>query len=168
MRENGSGEISFRSIKPQDMAFLEKWYSMTDELGYATGFKSFAEAKERILSYPMVSMIIALPGGMAAGFVCCELRKLDRNKVGWIHIIMVDPAYQNRGIGTMAVRKLLECFQSRGCSAVMVSVSEQNTRGLRFWESLGFTRSRDMENVLDASGTSGVAIMKINLAGGQV
>lgn len=167
MKEIDLSEIRFRAVQPPDMALLEKWYSMTDQLGYATGFKSLTEVKEKILTYPMMSMMIVLGHDQAAGFVCCELRSLDGGDVAWIHIIIIDPAFQNRGIGTWVVRKLLKSFASRGTSAVMASVSRHNTRGLRFWESLGFMPSTAMEKTLSNSGTSDVAIMKKNLTGNQ-
>lgn len=163
MREISMHEISFRSVSPRDMDSLEKWYSMTDELGYATGFKSLEEERERIMSHPMISMMIILGDDQAVGFICCELRILDERKVVWIHIIIVDPVFQNRGIGTWAVRRLLNNFESRGASVAMASVSEENKCGLRFWESLGFERFPTMEKALNNSGTSGVAIMKRNL-----
>ena len=167
MREIGLDQISLRNVKPQDMQFLDKWYSMGDELGYATGFKSFREVRERIMSYPMVSMIIALADDRAVGLICYETRNLGGKKVVWVHIIIVDPAWQSRGIGTRAVARLLDFFEARGYSDVMASVSCQNKRGLRFWEGLGFIRSPAMERALDASGTSGVAIMRKNLAENQ-
>jgi len=111
----------------------------------------------------MISMMIILGDDQAVGFICCELRILDERKVVWIHIIIVDPVFQNRGIGTWAVRRLLNNFESRGASVAMASVSEENKCGLRFWESLGFERFPTMEKALNNSGTSGVAIMKRNL-----
>ncbi len=168
MCENGLDKISFRNVGPRDMACLEKWYSMTDELGYATGFKNLGEVRERITSQPMISMMITVGDDQAVGFICCEPRSLDGNKIVWIHIIMVDPAWQNRGIGTRAVSKLLDCFETRGYADVIASVSEQNKRGLRFWERIGFIRSPAMEKMLDESGTSGVAIMRRSLAGSRL
>ena len=127
MREIGLDQISLRNVKPQDMQFLDKWYSMGDELGYATGFKSFREVRERIMSYPMVSMIIALADDRAVGLICYETRNLGGKKVVWVHIIIVDPAWQSRGIGTRAVARLLDFFEAR-LSDVMASVSSEQAR----------------------------------------
>lgn len=167
MREISLNEISFRNIGAQDMPLLEKWYAMTDQLGYATGFKSLDEVREKILSDTMISLLIILDGRLTAGFVCCELRNLNRRHVAWIHIMLVDPAFQNRGIGTEAVSKLLRFLASMGATAALASVSERNQRGLGFWKSLGFERSFSMEKILSTFGTSGVAIMKKALTGTQ-
>ena len=88
------------------------------------------------MSYPMVSMIIALADDRAVGLICYETRNLGGKKVVWVHIIIVDPAWQSRGIGTRAVARLLDFFEARGYSDVMASVSCQNKRYLRFWEGL--------------------------------
>ncbi|HOK42552.1 MAG TPA: GNAT family N-acetyltransferase [Thermoclostridium caenicola] len=160
MEEVSLHDISFRSINPPDMAQLEKWYAMTDELGYATGFKRLDEVREKLLSYPMTSMMIIHGEEQAAGFVCYELKNMNGKNVAWIHILLVDPAFQNRGIGSWTIRKLLEWFESMDTTAVVVSVSEQNHRGLKFWENLGFSRSLDLERILSGFGTKGVVIMK--------
>lgn len=160
MEEINLHDISFRSIKPPDMVQLEKWYAMTDDLGYATGFRRFDEVRDKLLSYPWMSMMIVLGENQAAGFVCYEMKNLNGKNVAWIHILLVDPALQNKGIGSWTVRKLLEWFESMDTIAVVVSVSEQNLRGLKFWESLGFERSRSLEKILDGFGTKSVAIMK--------
>jgi len=160
MEEINLYDISFRSIKPPDMAQLEKWYAMTDELGYATGFQRLGDVRDKLLSYPRMSMMIILGEDQAAGFVCYEMKNLNGKNVAWIHILLVDPAFQNKGIGSWIVRKLLEWFESMDTVAVVVSVSEQNPRGLKFWENLGFARSRALEKILYGFGTKGVAIMK--------
>ena len=51
MREIGLDQISLRNVKPQDMQFLDKWYSMGDELGYATGFSFRRSGKDNVLSH---------------------------------------------------------------------------------------------------------------------
>lgn len=165
MDEKKLNGISLRNVNPGDIPILEKWYSMTDELGYATGFKNFADVRDRILSDPLVSRMIATGDGRNAGFVCYELRSVGSMKAAWIHIIIVDPAFQNRGIGTRAMGKLLASLEAEGVAAALVSVSERNTRGIRFWKSLGFQRSRPLEKTLSHLGTSGVAIMKRVLSG---
>ena len=40
MREIGLDQISLRNVKPQDMQFLDKWYSMGDELVMPPGSKA--------------------------------------------------------------------------------------------------------------------------------
>lgn len=161
MRTDHYYEIGFRTLEPRDSALLEKWYAMTDQFGYATGFKSFDEIRERIMpaenQYAIASMIMISGRNEAAGFIYGELKSLDRTTVLWIHIIIIDPAFQGKGLGTCVVNRLLHYAKSQGAIASVVSVSEQNKRGIRFWERLGFVRSAAMEGSI---GAAGVAIMK--------
>jgi GNAT superfamily N-acetyltransferase len=168
MRADDYCEIEYRSVTQTDCALLEKWYGMTAQFGYATGFKSFGEIRERIerASFPpAIASMIGIPGrDEAVGFVYAELISLDRAAVLWIHILIIDPACQGRGLGARAVNRLLDYARSQGATASVVSVSEMNTRGLRFWEKQGFVRSAALEKSLEELGQTGVAIMKRTLA----
>jgi len=156
-------EVSFRNVETDDIALLEYWYSMTDRLGYATGFRNFADVKDRLLSGPVISRMIVINGSQPVGFLCFELRSLDRVKAAYIHIMMIDPLFQNRGIGTQAAEKLLKFLASHGASAVLLSVHRQNKRGLKFWESLGFRQLPAMEKMTAFSGTNEATILQKSL-----
>lgn len=165
MQRNRYYEIALRKVIPPDSAILEKWYGMTEEFGYATGFKSFEDIRNRIecpsSPYEISSMVMLSGREKAVGFILGELKNLDRNKVFWIHIIIVDPDFQSCGLGTCVVNKILNYARHRyGASASLVSVSEKNKQGLSFFEKLGFIRCRSLENSLSTFGTTGVAIMK--------
>lgn len=164
MRTDHYYEIGFRVIDPEDSALLEKWYAMTDQFGYATGFKSFSEVRQSLMpsinQYSVASMILIPGRNEAAGFVFAELKNLDRITVLWIHIIIIDPEFQGKGLGTCVVNRLLNYAKSQGAAASVVSVSEHNKRGIHFWEKLGFGHSAILEESLNTIGQTGVAIMK--------
>lgn len=161
MRNDKYCGIMFRAVEADDSPLLEKWYGMTDQFGFATGFKSFDDIRDRIMPFqsPACIALMILTSGRAeaVGFVYVEFKNLDRKTVLWIHIIIVDPSFQRKGLGACAINRLLNYAGSQGAIASVVSVSEQNAKGLRFWQKLGFTRSASMEGTL---GQPGVAIMK--------
>lgn len=157
--------LSFRGLMPMDIALLEKWYSMTDCFGYATGFKNFAEIKQRLLEPSrgeiLISMIELGASGKTIGFVYGEVKTADSKKVLWIYTLIVEPAFQNKGYGTRAVNTLLHWARAKyGSITCVVTVSEKNPRGLSFWRKTGFTRSMGLEGSLSQIGSSGVAILK--------
>jgi RimJ/RimL family protein N-acetyltransferase len=159
--------LSFRGLMPADIALLEKWYSMTDCFGYATGFKNFAEIRQRLIApsrgHILISMIDT-EDGKTIGFVYGEIKAAESKKVLWIYTLIIEPAHQNRGYGTQAVNILLQWARAKyGPLTCVVSVSEKNPRGLAFWEKTGFVRSLGLEGSLSQIGSSGVAILQKNL-----
>lgn len=165
MGQDGYQRILFRALEPKDTAVLEKWYRMTDQLGYATGFKSFDEVKERIKNNSghssVISMILLENREEPVGFVYGELKMLNQANVLWIYLIIIDPAWQMQGIGTRAVNKLLRFAANHfNVSLCLITVAEKNSQGMRFWEKLGFLRSLPLEESLNTFGPAGIAIMK--------
>jgi ribosomal protein S18 acetylase RimI-like enzyme len=157
-------EIAFRQVCPADFKLLEKWYGMTDQFGYATGLKSFDEIKVRMVAsdFPGNASMIMLNGReRPVGFVFSEMKHSHQKQVLWINIIIVDPDFQGQGLGTCAINKMLAMAQNRSdAKAALVSVSERNSRGLSFFEKLGFVRCKSLEDSLSAFGPNDVAIMK--------
>ncbi|MCX7774382.1 MAG: GNAT family N-acetyltransferase [Clostridia bacterium] len=158
-------DLGFRGLDVKDFATLEKWYRMTDHFGYATGFKDFSEIRQRLLksSSPqdLISMIDIGQGNDAVGFVYGEVKTVETKTVLWIYIIIIDPVFQRKGLGSQAIKQLLQfARQKYGPLTCIVAVSERNIKGLMFWERMGFTRSQGMEESLSQNGTAHVAIMK--------
>jgi RimJ/RimL family protein N-acetyltransferase len=95
------------------------------------------------------------------GFVYGYLKDIDKNAVLWISILIIEPAFQNRGFGTNAINKLLNLIQLEyGAVTCIVAVSYKNVQGLSFWEKVGFSHDPELEQSLHQFGTSQVAIMK--------
>lgn len=156
--------LNFRGLIPMDIALLEKWYSMTDCFGYATGFKNFAEIKQRLLEPSCGDFITAMIDledlQKTVGFIHGELKTTELQKVLWIYTLIIEPAYQSKGYGTQAVNTLLQWAREKyGSLTCVVSVSEKNPRGLSFWMKTGFIRSSGLECFLSQFGSSGVAIL---------
>ncbi len=157
-------EIAFRQVCPTDFKLLEKWYGMTDQFGYATGFKSFDEIKGCMEApdFPGNASMIVLNGReRPVGFIFSEMKRSHQKQVLWIKVVIVDPEFQGQGLGTCAINKMLAMAQNRSeATAALVSVSVRNNRGLSFFEKLGFERCTSLEESLSAFGPAGVAIMK--------
>lgn len=171
MLTNNDKRLKFRGLSAYDLAILEKWYSNTDCFGYATGFKSFTDIRQRILE-PLKSDVIVLmieisemeENSKPIGFIYGEIKQIDAKKVLWIYTIIIEPYYQQKGYGTLAINRLLQWSHIKiHTNSCFVTVSEQNWRGLSFFEKAGFVRSSELEDTLNQRGTSGVAILKRNM-----
>lgn len=163
MENYNEARLRFRIMTQSDMFLIEKWYGMTDQFGYATGFKSFSYLQQKLL-LPMevhrFTLMINL-GDTTIGFVFGEIKYIEKKTVLWIHILIIEPAFQHKGFGTCAVNKLLNFIRLRhGPFTCIVAVSNNNKQGLSFWENTGFLRSTGMEKSLHQIGSSQVAILK--------
>lgn len=158
-------EPGFRGLTQNDLPLLEKWYGMTDDFGYATGFKGFSDIRLRLMepnkSNRLASMISIGPDNRTIGFVYGEMKTVEMKNVFWIHILIIEPAYQSRGYGTRAVNKLLQYVHKHyGPITCIAAVSRKNVQGLSFWEKAGFSHSIGLEESLHQFGPSDVAILK--------
>ncbi len=162
---NEGVEIVFREPDEKDMTILEKWYGMTDCFGYATGFKNFSDIIQK-LKMPVKSsslsfMIYNRNTEDPIGFIYGSIKDIEKNSVLWISILIIEPAFQNRGFGTNAINKLLNIIQLEyGTVTCIAAVSYKNGQGLSFWEKVGFSHDPELEQSLHQFGTSQVAIMK--------
>lgn len=61
------------------------------------------------------------------------------NKDTWIDRIMIDGKYQGRGLGRIAMEKLIDIVSKRyGVPAIYLSIIEENIAAYRFYKSIGF------------------------------
>lgn len=158
-------DIVLKETEENDMAILGKWYGMQDCFGYATGFRKFSDIvhkiKEPVEPSTLSFMIYNEKTKTPIGFIYGYIRDANKNAVLWISILIIDPAYQNRGFGTNALNKLLEYIQlEHGTFTCIVAVSHKNRQGLSFWEKVGFSCVPELEQSLHQFGKSQVAIMK--------
>lgn len=165
MITNNGIDVIFRKPEEKDMKFLERWYGMPDCFGYATGFKNFSEIiqilKEPVVSAPLSFMIYSRDIEEPIGFIYGYIKNTDKNDVLWISILLIEPAYQNRGFGSRAVNKLLKFARSEyGAVICIVAVSYKNEQGLSFWGKAGFLHDKKLEKSMHQFGTSQVAILK--------
>jgi len=92
---------------------------------------------------PLDVSFVAEVGGNIIGFVMARLAyvMIPFTEVCLLQGILVDPEYQNRGIGNKLFRELLGYCQAEGISTVRTLVEEHNDRLRSFVERLGFRRS---------------------------
>lgn len=67
-----------------------------------------------------------------------KLSNMVGKKLGNILLLVVDPAFQNKGLGKQLVKKGLELLESMGVELITVSTDIYNTKAIRVYESNGF------------------------------
>ena len=56
----------------------------------------------------------------------------------WLGALLLDPAHRNHGLGARLVQTMEAWMAALGAQSVRVSVLEQNTRALAFWQRHGY------------------------------
>lgn len=56
----------------------------------------------------------------------------------WLGALALDPAHRSRGLGAYLYHTLALWMAALGAHAIRITVAEQNTRALVFWQRLGF------------------------------
>lgn len=62
----------------------------------------------------------------------------DDGRKGWINRFAVDPAYQDKGIGTELLKRLEREFESRGYEVIGALIEGDNPESMEFFEKRGY------------------------------
>jgi ribosomal protein S18 acetylase RimI-like enzyme len=84
--------------------------------------------------------LIAYDGQTVVGTILCG----HDGRRGYIHHLAVLSAYRRQGIGRLLVDKSLAALQSCGIQKCHLFIYHDNTDGIEFWESIGWTYRRDI------------------------
>ncbi|MFX1563834.1 MAG: GNAT family N-acetyltransferase [Promethearchaeota archaeon] len=66
------------------------------------------------------------------------LIKWDASKVGEISLLVVDPDYRRRGIGTALLKKVMEEFKRAGADLIILACPAEAIEARKLYEKLGF------------------------------
>ena len=89
----------------------------------------------------------------------------DNNEEAWISSILIDSSYQKNGIGTKAVSAILKMLKNTyDIKAVMIGTLSGNSIGREFWNKIGFSYIRTIEQYFKLNNkTEDFIIMKKDL-----
>jgi mycothiol synthase len=80
---------------------------------------------------------VAINDEAIVGFLIAGRR--PEEAVGWVHILAVAPAHQNRGLGTAMLQSAFAAFAEAGLREVRLGVASYNPRALHVYARLGMT-----------------------------
>jgi ribosomal protein S18 acetylase RimI-like enzyme len=99
--------------------------------------------------YPL-SCLVAEIEGKVVGVIVGEVSGWEfgiPDTIGWITIIGVDPAYQNRGVAKKLSEEFIKNLKAIGVTIIYTLVNWNDWDLLKFFRAMGFTRGGDMINL---------------------
>jgi ribosomal protein S18 acetylase RimI-like enzyme len=131
----GSKKLKFRRGKLRDVMAM---YSLDNRL-----FKPYAaydlDAFQEFIFDSSFTVIVAESQGDLAAFTVLSI---GRARSAMIVTIDVEPAYQGRGTGTRLMELAERLARRKGMAAMILQVSAVNEGAMRFYERLGYHRTR--------------------------
>jgi putative acetyltransferase len=126
--------INIHEMSIEDYPEIYSLWEMSDNIGLSKadshhGIKSFLERN------PGMSFT-AWSEGELIGTVLCG----HDGRRGYIHHLMVHPDHRRRGLGKSLVSRCMFALTRIGIQKVHLFVFEENQSGIKFWESLGWTK----------------------------
>jgi mycothiol synthase len=97
----------------------------------------FIESHLEAHDFDAGSSRVVTEAGRIVGFLLAGPRREER--VGWVHVLAVDPGYQDRGLGTAMLRSAFAAFAQAGLREARLGVASYNARGLHVYERVGMT-----------------------------
>lgn len=141
------GEYTLRYLTADDGAAIQQLCERCDDyFDLITGLPpGSAEAQSLFVALPEGSSyddkallgVFTAPGERLIGVVDI-VRDAPAPGEWWLGALLLDPAHRNRGLGARLAQALEGWMEALGAMSVRVSVLEQNTRALAFWQRLGY------------------------------
>jgi ribosomal protein S18 acetylase RimI-like enzyme len=145
-------EVKIRPMERSDIDALMAVYSKIREekipgvkrsrLSYR-GTMTFDEVASTNPGGPLDLSCVAEVNGKVVGFIWGRLAfaGIPVDEVGIIHMIIVDPDYQKRGIAAKLVDALAKRCKERGVKTVRAIIDERHWELQNYFQKLGFKRS---------------------------
>lgn len=136
-------KLTLRKIKSSDKKYFSAWWRDKELIKLTSGVltpisdkgieKNFLKIKE---SKNDLHYLILIDKGVI-GHV-----SLIKRRSGWweTQIVIGEKEYQNKGLGTMAIKALLKRTKRLGVSKTFLEVRPTNKRAVRTYEKCGFNR----------------------------
>jgi len=145
-------KVNVRPMEPKDIdAVLAIYNKIREEK--LPGIKRSRLAYRGVLTYEQVAStdpggpadlsFVAEVNGQVTGFIWGHLAYvgIPVNQVGLIHMLIVDPDYQRRGIARKLVDALAERCRAKGVNMIRGVLDERHWELRNYFQSLGFHRS---------------------------
>jgi len=144
--------VSFLNIVNDDLEQLLDWYNKLDQFMFATGVDRYLTLDEMqkkineaaVSGYDFFVWIIN-EQGYKIGILKGSMKYQEKDSL-WINSILIDSQFRGMGYGRTVIESLIDyCRISFGLEKVLVSVIEDNTGAVAFWEKIGFYTVKKLE-----------------------
>ena len=128
------GNVHFKDIDSTNESIVRK-------IKVKQGQKNYIESVDECLgeakTYPEWHPVAIYDGKNLVGFAMYG--SFGPNKDTWIDRIMIDEKYQGRGLGRIAMQKLIDIVSKEyGVTVIYLSIVEENEVAYHLYKSLGF------------------------------
>lgn len=171
-----NNELSFRDITKENLEEVLKLYNQNEINIYATGIDrpmSISDIKQKYLEVLVNSHEFFV--GIFFKLEGCETERMigvikgrieyDNNEEAWISSILIDNSCQRNGMGTKTVESIMSMLKNTyDIKSILIGILSSNTIGLQFWEKLGFSYVRTIDQYIKLNKrTEDFIIMKKDL-----
>lgn len=139
--------IKLRNLTLDDVGEMVQWEENQDPLYYDYNFPRYNKREQNIwyqskTKYGKICLAI-LAESKLVGYI--SLRKINPIKKSAEMGIIIRPLYQNMGIGTMAISKMLDWyFNDFKYKKITLYVGKYNVKALACYESVGFRPVKEL------------------------
>jgi len=130
-------------IRPMTRSDIHEILALDKKLGRSKSSLTYKDMVTTDPGGPLDVSFVAEVNGTIIGFAIAHLAyvMIPLTGVCILHSILVDPDYQNRGIGVQLLGRIVAHCQEEGIGTIRTLIEEQNEELIRFVEPLGFRRS---------------------------
>ncbi len=126
--------VNIHEMTIEDYPEVYKLWQMSDKIGLS---KADSEHSIRLFLERNPGMsFTAWKEGKLVGTVLCG----HDGRRGYIHHLIVHPDYRREGIGQSLVSRTMFALTRIGIQKCHLFVFDDNQEGIKFWESLGWTK----------------------------
>ncbi len=132
--------INIRQYTPKDEAEVYRVNEASLEISFRYYYNMFHKrAPELFLVAEYENQII--------GFILVRSgQNFGENHTAIIFAIAVAPQYRSLGVGTQLINAIIDVLHHKEINKLYLHVRVGNTRGIQFYERLGFTKIKRIEN----------------------
>lgn len=131
------------TIRPMERSDIHEVLALDRKVGRGHSRLSHRDMAATVPGGPLDVSFVAGMGDKVVGFIIARVAYLmiPLTEVCLIQGILVDPDYQEKGIGSKLLEKLLDFCNEEGIHTVRGLVEERNNELRKMLERLGFRRS---------------------------
>jgi len=127
-----SGKIDIREFSIDDYDAALRLWKQAEGIEVAEGDDKQGVAQ--FLARNRGLSRVAIDGSVVVGVALCG----HDGRRGHIYHLVVDPAYQGRGLGKRLLDDCLDRLRETGVKRAIILVASDNRRGTRFWKRVGW------------------------------
>lgn len=125
-------------IKTMKLKDFNSMYSLWKKVkGLSVGnLKDEKKEVSQIIKLSPLSNFVVVDSGKIIGTVLA----IFNGRRGWVYHLAVHPDYQNRGLGSLLLRKAEKVLKKAGAKRVLLGVKESNSKALSFYKKYGYKK----------------------------